>query len=133
MHIGEAPERSRKIQNVCREALESVVETIAPGVTAGEVYSAWQAPVDRAGLQHYRRHHCGYSVGLGFPPSWSGGGVPVGLRAGSDLELQPGMVFHLLSWLLRTGRGDSFLSDSVIVTDRGSELLTTVSRDLIVR
>lgn len=133
VHIGKAPARSSKIQGVCREALESVVETIAPGVTAGEVYSSWQRPVDRAGLEHYRRHHCGYSVGLGFPPSWSGGGVPVGLRAGSDLELKPGMVFHVLSWLLRTGRGDSFLSDTVIVTDRGSEMLTTASRDLIIR
>lgn len=133
IYIGKAPARAGKIHAVCREAQESAIDKIAPGVTAGEVYAAWQAPVDRAGLQHYRRHHCGYSVGIGFPPSWSGSGVPVGLRAGSDLELRPGMVFHVLSWLLRTGSGDSFLSDTVAVTENGSELLTSVSRDLIVR
>jgi Xaa-Pro dipeptidase len=43
------------------------------------------------------------------------------------------MVFYVLSWLLRTGRGDSFLSDTVAVTDNGCEVLTTVSRDLIMR
>lgn len=133
IHVGKAPSRSQKIQEVCRDAMNGAVERMAPGVTAGEVYAAWQKPVDSAGLEHYRRHHCGYSVGIGFPPSWSGSGVPVGLRAGSDLELQPGMVFHVLSWLLRTGRGDSFLSDTVLVTDSGSEVLTTVSRDLITR
>lgn len=133
VHIGKAPARARAIHDVCRAALESAIEAIAPGATAGEVYTAWQKPVDQAGLHHYHRHHCGYSVGIGFPPSWSGSGVPVGLRAGSNLELQPGMVFHVLSWLLRTGRGDSFVSDTVIVTEKGSEVLTTVSRDLIVR
>ncbi len=40
------------------------------------------------------------------------------------------MVFHLLSWLLGCGRGDYFVSDTAIVTERGCELLTSVSRDL---
>jgi Xaa-Pro dipeptidase len=71
-------------------------------------------------------------VGIGFPPSWSGSGVPVGLRADSPMELRPGMVFHLMSWLLRTGQGDSFLSDTVVVTEQGCEVLTTTSRDLTV-
>lgn len=133
VHISKASTQSQKIHAACRDALESAIAKIAPGVTAGEVYSAWQKPVDEAGLQHYRRHHCGYSVGIGFPPSWSGAGVPVGLRAGSDLELRPGMVFHMLSWLLRTGRGDSFLSETVIVTDKGAEPLSKVSRELTVR
>lgn len=108
-------------------------ETIGPGVSAGEVYQAWQGVVDRAGLSGYSRHHCGYSVGIGFPPSWSGAGTPRGLRRGSDMQLQSGMVFHLMSWLLRTGRGDSFLSDTILVTDQGCEFLTNVSRAVTVR
>lgn len=133
IYIGKVPARARKIHAVCCEAMESAVEAMRPGVTAGEVYAAWQKPVDKAGLHHYRRHHCGYSVGIGFPPSWSGAGVPIGLRAGSEMELKPGMVFHVLSWLLRTGCGDSFVSDTVVVTETGSEVLTTVPRELTVR
>jgi Xaa-Pro dipeptidase len=49
------------------------------------------------------------------------------------MELQPGMVFHLMSWLLRAGRGDSFLSDTVIVTESGCEFLTRVDRKVAVR
>jgi Xaa-Pro dipeptidase len=132
-YISQAPPEAETIHTVCRDAQHAAIETMSPGVTAGEVYAAWERPVHRAGLEHYRRHHCGYAVGIGFPPSWSGAGVPVGLRAGSNLVLQPGMVFHVMSWLLRTGRGDSFLSDTVVVTEKGSEVLTTVSRDVIVR
>jgi Xaa-Pro dipeptidase len=131
--IGAAPARARRMQAVCEEAMMRAAEAIGPGVRAGEVYAAWQGAIDRAGLEGYRRHHCGYSIGIGFPPSWSGGGTPRGLRRGSDLELRAGMVFHLMSWLLRTGRGDSFLSDTIVVTEDGCEFLTTVDRSVTVR
>jgi Xaa-Pro dipeptidase len=131
--VGAPPRRAYDMQRVCEAAIEAASARIAPGVAAEDVYAAWQGVVDRAGLEGYRRHHCGYAVGIGFPPSWSGGGVPLGLRAGSRMELQAGMVFHLMSWLLRTGRGDYFLSDTVIVTERGCERLTKVPRDVVVR
>jgi Xaa-Pro dipeptidase len=131
--IGKAPDQAQRIHDVCQDAIERAAKRIGPGVQAREVYRAWQDSVDQAGLTLYRRHHCGYAVGIGFPPSWSGSGVPVGLRADSTMELRAGMVFHLMSWLLRTGQGDSFLSDTVAVTDDGCEILTTTSRTLIVK
>jgi len=131
--IGSAPKRAQRIQAVCESAIDAAADAIRPGVLARDVYAAWQAEVDGAGLAGYRRHHCGYAVGIGFPPSWSGSGVPVGLRSDSELELRPGMVFHLMSWLLRSGRGDYFLSDTVVVTREGCELLTRVPRSLTVR
>jgi hypothetical protein len=48
----------------------------------------------------------------------------VGLRHDSDLVLRPGMVFHLLSWLIGTSRGDHFLSNTALLTDQGCEILT---------
>ncbi|MFQ5959567.1 MAG: M24 family metallopeptidase, partial [Alphaproteobacteria bacterium] len=131
--IGKTPARAERIRRVCEEAIESAEKTIRPGASASEVYDAWQRRVDEAGLTGYRRHHCGYSVGIGFPPSWTGSGVPLGLRAGSSMELRAGMVFHLMSWLLRTGRGDFVISDTIVVTETGCEVLTNVSRGLIVR
>lgn len=131
--IGKAPDAAQRSQDVCQDAVQRAAQRIGPGVQAREVYRAWQDCVNQAGLTHYRRHHCGYAVGIGFPPSWSGSGVPVGLRSDSTMELRSGMVFHLMSWLLRTGQGDSFLSDTVAVTDDGCEILTTTSRMLIVR
>jgi Xaa-Pro dipeptidase len=129
-YIGEAPAGTAAIERVTLDALYSVINTIRPGIRAFEVYNAWQAEVDRAGLSHYRRHHCGYMTGIGFPPSWSGPGVPVGLRHESPMELRTGMVFHLLSWLMGTGRGDYFVSNTIIVTENGCDLLTNFPQTL---
>ncbi len=133
VHIGELPPKSERITSICHEALLAAKAALRPGVTADSVYRAWKATVDRAGLTHYHRHHCGYVVGIGFPPSWSGGGVPRALRLGSDLEIRAGMVFHLMSWLLRTGKGDGFLSDTVVVTERGAEFVTNAPRAPVIR
>jgi Xaa-Pro dipeptidase len=38
-----------------------------------------------------------------------------------------------MSWLLLTGKGDSFLSDTVVVTKDGCEWLTSVGRQLYTR
>jgi Xaa-Pro dipeptidase len=122
--VGRRPAGTLEMEHICIEAFDRVVAAIRPGVTAAEVYRAWQSRVDEAGLAHYRRHHCGYVVGLGFPPSWTGGSMVVGLRHDSGMVLQPGMVFHLLSWLMGTGRGDYFLSNTALLTEERCEILT---------
>ena len=131
--IGKQSPRARRAHEACREAMHRAARAIGPGAAADEVYRAWESAVREAGFGSYTRHHCGYSVGIGFPPSWSGSGTPRGLRKGSDLKLQEGMVFHLMSWLLRTGRGDAFLSDTILITGSGSEFLTRVPQDILVR
>lgn len=131
--VGTAPAEAEHINAVCQDAMLSAAGTIRPGVRAGDVYEKWQGVLDGNGLSHYTRHHCGYSIGIGYPPSWSGSGVPVGLRRNSELELKEGMVFHLMSWLLHSGQGDAFLSDTVVVTADGCEFLTTVERNVVVR
>src|SRR3546814_11483309 len=76
----------------CQEAFGAVLPALRPGALAREVYAAWQAVVDRAGLGHYRRHHCGYAVGIGMPPSWTGGNSVTGLRSDGDLALRSGKI-----------------------------------------
>ncbi len=131
--IDDVPPKAGRALDICLEAQTAAFETMRPGVQAGDVYEAWQGVLNRHGLSNYTRHHCGYTTGIGYPPSWSGGGVPVGLRAGSQMRLSAGMVFHLMSWLLRCEHGDSFLSDTVVVTPNGADMLTQTGRDLAVR
>lgn len=128
--IDKAPTGTQAMARICRQAFQQVVHTIRPGITAKQVYQAWQDVVDQAGFTHYRRHHCGYLVGIGFPPSWVGGSMVVGLRHDSDLVLQPGMTFHLLSWLMGAGQGDYFVSDTAVLTKDRCEVLTTVPQEV---
>ncbi|OLB55601.1 MAG: hypothetical protein AUI01_07770 [Ktedonobacter sp. 13_2_20CM_2_56_8] len=126
------PTGIERVQNVCLEAFNAVTEAMKPGVTAHEVYQAWQSVVDKAGIPEYRRHHCGYMVGISFPPSWTEGGNRMySLREGSDLVLQAGMVFHILSWLVGSRLGDYFVSNTVAVTETGCEVFTTNSQNAL--
>ena len=43
------------------------------------------------------------------------------------------MSFHILSWLMGTGAGDYFVSDTVLLTDCGPEVLTAAQRAIVVR
>jgi Xaa-Pro dipeptidase len=124
VRIGRMEEKDRSIAAVAQKAFDAVIGALRPGKRAKEVYQAWQEVVNDAGLNHYRRHHCGYCVGIGVPPSWTGGNNVIGLRSDSELAIRSGMSFHVLSWLMNTGRGDHFLSNAVLVTDSGTEVLT---------
>jgi Xaa-Pro dipeptidase len=133
VHVGRAPKAAHEMAAVCQAAFEAVLATLEEGVLARDVYAAWQRVVDRAGLAHYRRHHCGYLVGIGFPPSWTGGNTVTGLRRDSEIVIRAGMSFHLLSWLMGTGRGDFFLSNTVLLGDAGPEVLTRTPAHVTIR
>lgn len=124
IHVGTISKADRAMAKTAQQAFEAVLDALRPGALAREVYAAWQREVDKAGLGHYRRHHCGYCVGIGFPPSWTGGNSVTGLRHDSELEIKQGMSFHVLSWLMGTGKGDFFLSNTVLLGESGPELLT---------
>lgn len=125
IHIGHIRDEDAAIAEISKRAFEASLQGLRPGRKAHEVYADWQAVVDAAGMPNYRRHHCGYLVGLGFPPAWTGGNKVTGLRHDSDLELKAGMTFHLLSWFTETGRGDFFVSNCALLGADGPELLTT--------
>ena len=131
IHIGGYTDDDVKANDICQRAHFAAAEVLKPGVLADTVYQAWQETINQAGLSHYQRHHCGYAVGIGFPPSWSGAGVPRGLRKGSTMKIKKGMVFHLMSWLMGTGVGNAFMSDTVVVQDEGCEFLTVSDRNLL--
>lgn len=130
--VGELSAHSERIAEVCVGAFGAALAAARPGAEAGSVYEAWQQVVDAAGLSHYRRHHCGYATGIGFPPSWSGNGVPRALRPGGRSILTEGMVFHLMSWMMETGHGDYFVSDAVAIGGSGAERLTRADQQPLV-
>lgn len=113
--------------------LTAIKTYLRPGMKSGEVYAAWyQAVYDRLG--HVPdRHHCGYMIGIGFPPSWVGGGRVTGIRPNGTLEIEAGMVFHVQSWILGQPPAEYCISDTALVTPEGCELLTTYKRKPSIR
>lgn len=132
VHVGTATHGVKAAGEIALEGLETIRAALRPGMLTGDVYAAWQEVVDDAlGAGRYERHHCGYTVGIGFPPSWVGGSTVVGIRPGGRIEVREGMVFHVLSWLIGVGPADFGVSDTVLVAPDGGELLTSTSREPI--
>ncbi len=135
--VGETSKAAEEAAALSIRGMDVIVSALKPGVTAGEVYAAWHQVARDAGLEDYHRHHCGYLVGIGFPPSWTGGSMVTSLAPKSPRVLYPGMVFHAHSWFTNTGRGDDFsyfVSNTVLLTKNGGEILTSrTPQDLQVR
>lgn len=131
-YIGGVEPGAERVLALALEALSAVVDALRPGAATGDVYNAWQAVVDE-GLGHDKlvRHHCGYSVGIGFPPSWVGSSTVLGIRRGGLVEVKEGMAFHVLSWITDDVLGDHFISDTVVVGKTGNEVLTTTPHSLL--
>lgn len=124
VNIGSISDEDAEMAEISKRAFKAILDSLKVGVAAREVYAGWQAVVDAAGMPEYRRHHCGYLVGIGFPPSWTGGNRVTGLRHDSDLVLKEGMTFHAMSWFTETSRGNYFVSNTVLLGASGAEVLT---------
>lgn len=123
VYVGRLPDGAVRAHSAAVAGLDAALDALRPGARTGDVYETWQAAAGVLAL----RHHCGYLVGIGFPPSWVGGGEVLGIRPGGDTVLEPGMTFHLMSWV-----PGHVVSDTALVTPTGAELLTTCPRDLTV-
>ena len=79
----------------------------------------------------FRSGHFGYSVGLGFPPTWTDG--PAYLSEDNDFELEAGMTFHTpFSWRVPK----EFVigtSETIAVTETGCDILTSEDRTVEVK
>lgn len=105
------------------EGMEAIRTALCPGRTADEVYRSWKETVEAGLGRPYERHHCGYLVGIGFPPSWMAGRVD-SLRPGNRMPLRTGMTFHVQSWIVDDRLGTYAISDTALVTEECAELLT---------
>ncbi len=134
VYVGNAPSGAEASAELAIKGMQAICAALKPGAKAGDVYAAWHAVAASAGLGDYHRHHCGYLVSIGFPPSWTGGSMVTGLAPDSDLELQTGMTFHAHSWFTGTDIADYFISNTVLLTENGAELLTgQTPESLIIR
>tara|TARA_Y100001968_G_C19318312_1_gene697904 strand:- start:102 stop:1196 length:1095 start_codon:yes stop_codon:yes gene_type:complete len=125
VYVRDCPKDAHNAAELAICGMQAITQATQPGVTVGSVYDAWHNVAKDAGLAEYHRHHCGYLIGIGFPPSWTGGSKVTGISRAGNMKLQSGMALHLHSWFTETGKGDYFISNTALLTDQGCEILTT--------
>ena len=128
--LGEPSDEVRRIADTVERTLNLVIENAKGGRTAHEV--ALAASKGYAGMEEeiWFMGICGYSVGVGFPPTWADGAGFI--AKGNDTELEPGMTFHLPIMFRAPRKFGVGMSETIAITEEGCETLTEESRGLYV-
>jgi Xaa-Pro dipeptidase len=128
--VGKPSRHEAEAADTLKRALEAAIRTIRPGVMAGDVDRACRSIIEERGFGGYFWQEVGYSIGIGFPPSWSEGYF-CSIRPNSTLVLKPNMTFHIIPTLFLDTFGMCF-SDSVCVTENECEVLTSYPQEVVV-
>jgi Xaa-Pro aminopeptidase len=131
--IGPCSETLRRMAQACIDSVNATITNIRPGRTGHEVAVEAAKPIAHfvaAGFVWHGSH--AYSTGLSFSPRWDE--IPdVEIRLNNPLTLQPGMVFHATTSLRNPLQCGTCFSETVVVTENGCEVLTSVPRSLVVK
>jgi Xaa-Pro dipeptidase len=130
--VGAPPKLFLDLTDLCRRALGAGLQEMEPGNPAERVDHAARKVIADAGYGDKFRHKAGYSIGIALPPDWSEARTMM-LRDGETRPLQPGMVFHFLPAVFEYGQYGVGLSETVLITENGHEILTDVDRKLFVK
>lgn len=121
--VGEPADRQREVFDVMLRAHIAALDFIKVGVTAAEVNEAALSVIREAGLEEYVSHRTGHGIGIGQHEEPS-------LRFDNDLVLAPGMVFCVEPGIYVPGVGGFRHSDTVVLREDGTEIITEYPRDL---
>jgi Xaa-Pro aminopeptidase len=112
-----------KVYAAVLQAQEQALRMIRPGVPAQEVDSAARQVISAAGFGERFTHGLGHGIGMEVHEAPA-------LRPNSQTILQAGMVMTVEPGIYVPGWGGVRIEDDVLVTPDGSEVLTSVPKDL---
>ena len=131
--IGEPSDQVRRMADACCASVNTMIDTIRPGLAADEVARTASSCLDHLPAGLVWHGYFGYSVGLGFSPTWSDC-VGIHISMDNPTVLEPGMTYHCSTSLRDPGRCGTTCSETVLITDSGCDVLTgDLPRQLFVR
>jgi Xaa-Pro dipeptidase len=128
--VGKVPELAEDMFKVCEEGLTAALAEMKPGNTCAQPHEACQAVIDRHGYTAGYRKRTGYAIGISFAPDWGEGHI-LSLYRGVDVELRPGMVFHVPITLREYAEFTVAVSETVVITETGNRTLSKLPRGII--
>jgi Xaa-Pro dipeptidase len=123
MFMGPPSARQKKLFEAMVAAQDAALATAGPGVYCSDVDRATRDAFKDKGVSHLVRHHTGHGLGM------EGHERPF-LDIGSDVVLEPGMIFSCEPGIYEKGLGGFRHSDTFVVTEDGIDVLTEYPRDL---
>jgi len=128
VQLGKPEQKKIDAMKATNEALDAGIEAAKPGNTADDVAQKFWAILDKYNIKKESR--TGYSIGIGYPPDW--GEHTLNIYKGDMTVLQPNVCFHMIA-VMQFGEWGVEASESVRVTDIGSECFCNFSRELHIK
>jgi Xaa-Pro aminopeptidase len=124
LHVGSPQAEARRAYEAVKDAQQAALDVVQPGKTVGEVDSAARKLLYNRSLGKYFTHSTGHGLGLEIHEAPR-------VAAGQNEQLRPGMVITVEPGIYLPGKWGVRIEDTVVVTERGCEILTPCSKDLI--
>jgi Xaa-Pro aminopeptidase len=122
--LGRPSDRVRRMYDAVLDAQQAAKSVIRPGVTAGDVDAAARRTLSRYKLAKYFTHSTGHGLGIEVHE------MPR-LGRGESFVLEEGMVVTIEPGVYIEGLGGVRIEDDVVVTSKGSEDLTSATREFL--
>ena len=130
MFIGEPTDEQREYFALMLEAQDIAIDALGPGVSIGGVDDAVQSYFAEQGVDQLSQHHVGHNIGMaGHEPPYIDRGWDEHVDDPADAEMRPGQVYTIEPGLYTDSAGYRH-SDTVAITEDGTEMLTYFPRDL---
>ncbi|HOX23071.1 MAG TPA: aminopeptidase P family protein [Elusimicrobiales bacterium] len=115
--LGKPDKKFLQMYRLVERAYHAGLATVRDGMSAFDVDKACRDVISKAGCGEYFIHGTGHGVGIDIhePPRLNTRTTAT-LKAGMVVTVEPGVYFH--------GKFGIRIEDTVLVTDRGGELLT---------
>jgi len=126
--LGKAEQKKIDAMKATIEALEAGISVTKPGNTADHVAQQFWKILDKYNIKKESR--TGYSIGIGYPPDW--GEHTLNISKGDKTILYPNVTFHMIA-VMQFGDWGVEASESVRVTENGSELFCNMPKDIYVK
>jgi Xaa-Pro aminopeptidase len=121
--LGKIKPEIRKMYQATLEAQLAAIDAVRPGVTAGSVDAAARRVLRAHGLDREFIHSTGHGLGLEIHEAPR-------LGKGEKTALRPGMTITIEPGVYRAGLCGIRIEDTVLVTERGCEVLTPTPKEL---
>ncbi len=128
VHLGKPEQKKIDAMKATNEALNEGISAAKPGNTADDVAQKFWGVLDKHNIKKESR--TGYSIGIGYPPDW--GEHTLNIYKGDKTILKPNVCFHMIA-VMQFGDWGVEASESVRITDKGSELFCNFPKDLHIK
>ena len=123
--VGEPSARAKQIYHAMLEGENAAIKEVKAGMTGEDVFNLTMEASRKAGVPHYQRHHVGHGIGAELYED-------VRIAPGVTEVIEEGTIVNIETPYYEFGLGALHVEDPFVVKAGGNQLLTTLSREMLI-